>query len=152
MSNILHYFTEFGGWSWLILGALLLLLEVLVPGIFMLWVGIAAIITGLVALTFAIGIKVQLVTFAIAAIAAVLIGIKLFKSDREQSDQPLLNRLGDQLIGQTYTVIEPITQGQGKITIGDSRWSVKGPDTEIGEIVRVTGVDGNKLIVEPVEN
>lgn len=151
MSNILHYFTEFGGWSWLILGAFLLILEVLIPGIFMLWVGFAAIITGLIALMFPISMQMQLIIFAAAAIACVLLGRSLFKSDSDPSDQPLLNKRGEQLVGQSFSVVEPIVNGRGRIRVGDSRWSVKGPDAKEGALVRVTAVDGNMLIIEPID-
>ena len=95
MGNILTYFTELGGWSWLILGAALLLLEVLVPGIFMLWVGFAAIITGVIALAFPISMQIQLLIFAGAAVASVLIGRMLFKNDADPTDQPFLNKRGE---------------------------------------------------------
>lgn len=156
MGNILTHFIELGGWSWLILGAALLLLEVLVPGIFMLWVGFAAIITGVIALIFPISMQIQLLIFAGAAVASVLIGRMLFKNDADPSDQPLLNRRGEQLVGKSYKVVEPIVGGRGKIAVGDSRWSVTAPETgadiPAGTTVRVTGLDGNQLTVEPIES
>ncbi len=151
MGNIINYFLELGGWSWLILGAALLLAEILIPGVFMLWVGVAAILTGLIALTVPVGIKLQLIIFAAAAIASVLIGRTLFTNSSDPSDQPLLNQRGAQMVGKTYRVTDAIEQGRGKIAAGDSRWSVIGPDAAVGTTVRVTGMDGNRLTVEPVE-
>lgn len=148
--HIIGYFTEFGGWSWLILGAVLLMLEILMPGIFMLWVGIGAIITGFVTLLLPIGIKSQLLIFMGASLISVLLGRK-YVMNEEPSDQPLLNQRTDQLIGKTVTVTSPITGGIGKVKVGDSHWTAKGPDTEKGTRVRVTGIDGNRLIVEELE-
>lgn len=151
MGNIITYFIELGGWSWLILGAALLLAEILIPGVFMLWVGVAAILTGLIALAFPMSMNVQLVIFAGCAIASVLIGRTLFTSSSDPSDQPLLNQRTAQMIGKTYRVTDAIEQGRGKIAVGDSRWSVIGPDAAVGSTVRVTGIEGNRLTVEPAE-
>lgn len=148
--HIIGYFTEFGGWSWLILGAVLLMLEILMPGIFMLWVGIGAIITGFVTLLLPIGIKTQLIIFMAASLISVLLGRK-YVMNEEASDQPLLNQRTDQLIGKVVSVTTPIKAGIGKVKVGDSHWTASGLDADKGSRVRVTGIDGNRLIVEAVE-
>ncbi len=148
MGNIIPYIMSVGPWSWLILGCILLGLEVLLPGTFMLWFGVAAIVTGVVSFLAPIGLEVQLIIFAVASLISVLIGRKLYSSNEIASDQPLLHKRGAQLIGQSFKVTRAIESGKGKVKVGDSEWMVKGEDAELGTIVKVVALDGNTLIVE----
>jgi membrane protein implicated in regulation of membrane protease activity len=148
MGNIIPYIMSIGPWSWLILGCILLGLEVLLPGIFMLWFGVAALATGTLALVAPIGFEWQLISFALASLISVLIGRKLYSSNEAASDQPLLHKRGAQLIGQSFKVKKAIENGKGKVQVGDSVWIVKGEDAEVGTIVKVVALDGNTLIVE----
>lgn len=150
-NHIYQLFTEYGGWSWLILGGVLLVLEILMPGIFMLWFGLAALVTGAITLLIEPGFQLQLIIFALSSLISVLIGRKLFIGRDDESDQPLLNKRGDQLIGKTFKVTSAIVNGYGKVKIGDSVWSVTGPDRQEGALVRVTAVEGNRLTVEAVD-
>ena len=151
MNDISSLFIEFGGWSWLILGAILLALEIMVPGIFMLWLGLAAMVTGLATLLFSVNVQAQLIIFAITSVITVLIGRKLFAARNNDTDQPYLNQRRGQLIGKTFVVTSSIENGRGKVKIGDTVWTAEGPDTQIGDRVRVIGVDGNRVLVERTE-
>lgn len=145
---------ELGPWTWWILGLVLLGLEILVPGVFLLWVGLAAIVVG--ALSFALWEtaawtwQVQLLVFAVLAVAAVIIGRKvLARSGGDASDQPLLNRRVDSLVGRTATLEEPIRNGRGRIRLDDTIWVVRGPDLAAGTDVRVTAIVDGDLTVTP---
>lgn len=151
MNDISSLFIEYGGWSWLILGAILLALEIMVPGIFMLWLGLAAMVTGLATLLFSVNVQAQLIIFAITSVITVLIGRKLFAARNNDTDQPYLNQRRGQLIGKTFVVTSSIENGRGKVKIGDTVWTAEGPDTQIGDRVRVIGVDGNRVLVERTE-
>ena len=149
-------FNELGPWNWMVLGFVLLTLEILVPGVFMLWIGLAALIVGALSLMFwSAGFwiwQVQILVFLALALACALAGKKLMGGRRDDSDQPLLNRRGDQLIGRMATLTEPITNGRGRVKIGDTTWRVSGPDLPAGAKVRVkaaTDLD-LELVVEPV--
>ena len=148
MGNIIPYIMSIGPWSWLILGCILLGLEVLLPGTFMLWFGVAAVITGGIALVAPIGVQTQIIIFIAASLISVLIGRTLYASSEQDSDQPLLHKRRAQLIGQSFKVTKTIENGKGKVKVGDSEWIVKGEDAEIGELVKVVVFDGNTLIVE----
>ena len=148
MNHMTNYIIELGAWSWLIFGALLLAIEVLAPGTYMLWVGVAALITGAAAITFGLGFEAQLIVFVTAAVLSVLVGRKFMTGRSDETDQPFLNERQDQLIGKTFTVTTAIKNGRGKVKVGDTVWSVNGPDSETGSQVRVTAVDGNRLTVE----
>ena len=150
MNHMTNFIIELGAWSWLIAGALLLAIEVLAPGTYMLWVGVAALITGACSLAFDIGLQGQLVIFSLTALVSVLLGRRLMARQSNDTDQPLLNERQDQLIGKTFTVTTAIENGKGKVRVGDTVWSVSGPDSSEGTQVKVTAVDGNRLTVEPI--
>lgn len=148
MDFIPPYLVELGAWNWLIVAVVLLGLELLAPGIFLVWLGIAAAVTGVIALTIDIGWQWQLVLFAILAMVSVFAAHRYLRGNLDTpSDRPLLNRRALQHVGKSYTLAEPIENGRGKIRIGDSLWQVEGPDTPVGESVTVTGADGTVLQV-----
>lgn len=145
------YIIELGAWNWLILAGLFMALELLAPGIFLIWFGIAAAIVGLLALLIEFAWQWQLVLFAMLSLAAVYVANKYLRVGDTVSDRPLLNRRAQQHVGKTYTLVEPIENGRGKVKIGDSLWRVEGPDAPAGVAVRVTGADGTVLHVELLE-
>lgn len=136
-------------WWWLLAAAILAILEVLVPGIFLVWMALAAALTGVAVWAFDLSFAVQLSLFALLAFAAVLGGRRVYDRNPVPSSDPNLNDRAARLIGQTVTVVNAIHQGEGRVKVGDSVWSAKGPDAEVGSQVRVTGADGNCLSVEP---
>ncbi len=148
MGNIIPYLLNLGPWFWLILGFLLLGLEVLIPGTFMLWFGVAAVVTGGLVLAIPMGVQAQIIIFSIASVISVFIGRYLYSASNSTSENPLLHKRGQQLIGQTFKVTQAIENGKGKVKVGDSEWIVKGEDADVGTIVKVVALDGNSLIVE----
>lgn len=146
-------FVELGPWNWMVLGFLLLAAEILVPGVFLLWIGIAAVLTGALSLqlwSFAFWTwHIQVLVFLALAMASVWIGKKLVdaREDRE-TDEPLLNRPVEQLIGRTASLDEAIREGRGRIRLGDTIWRVTGPDLPAGTRVRVVAAKGSDLHVE----
>ncbi|MBS9721020.1 NfeD family protein [Tianweitania sp. BSSL-BM11] len=150
---ILSALADLGPWSWILLGMILLGLEIAVPGVYLLWSGIAALIIGAVSFplwdTALWTWHVQVVLFLVLSLLAAFIGTRYVGIYDTQSDEPLLNRPGIQLIGRTAILRDPITEGRGRIQLGDTMWLVQGPDLPAGGRVRVTGVSGSELIVEP---
>lgn len=149
---IIEWIASLGPWSWMVFGAALLAIEVLVPGVYLLWLGIAAILTG--ALSFALsGVsfwlwQTQIVVFLVLAIASTLAGRRYFPAGgKDDTDEPLLNLRSQQLVGRTAILEEPILEGRGRIRLGDTLWRVSGPDLPSGARVRVTGANGNQLTV-----
>lgn len=140
-------FANLGGWSWIILAAILLALEVTSPGIFLMWFGFAAAITGVLAFAFDISWQWQLVWFCLLTLAAVLIALKYLRKHPLASERPLLNERAVQQIGQCYDLVDPIVNGRGSVKIGDSIWRVQGPELPKGTRVRVLGCDGTLLKV-----
>lgn len=147
---------DLGPWNWMVLGCALLALEILAPGFFLLWIGIAALITGAASLllldqgwwTW----QAQVVAFLVLALISAYLGSRLMRARHGDSDLPLLNRRSEQLIGRTATLTEPISNGRGRIRIGDTLWRVSGPDLPVGTQVKVTSVATGdlELVVEKV--
>jgi membrane protein implicated in regulation of membrane protease activity len=139
-------------WHWWILAGLLLILELTAPAFFFLWLGIAAAAVGLILMVFpSIGIETQLVLFAIAAVFSVLAWRKYRESRPIITDQPNLNRRGQQYVGRVFSLTQPITNGVGKVIVDDSTWKVKGPDLPTGTHIKVTGVEGVVFQVESAD-
>ena len=124
---------------WLSLGLILCIAEILAPGIFLLWLGIAALLTGLLALVLPVPIAAQLAAFAVLAVVSVFIGRRWTKSDAIASDDPLLNDRLARLIGQQVTVEDAIAGGRGRVRVGDSVWAATGADAPAGALVTITG-------------
>ena len=140
---------ELGPWNWMVLGFILLVLEIAVPGVFLLWIGIAALIVGAASLAlWDAGFwtwQVQVVVFLALSLVSAYIGKQIVGRREGQTDQPLLNRRGEQMIGRTATLAEPIREGRGRIQLGDTLWRVSGPDLPAGARVKVTGADDTAL-------
>ncbi len=139
-------------WHWWMLAGLLLIFELTAPAFFFLWLGIAAAAVGLILLVFpSIGLETQLVLFSIASVLSIIIWRKYRESRPLKTDQPNLNRRGHQYIGRVFSLNNPIINGEGKVTVDDSTWRVKGPDLPAGTSIKVTGVDGVIFTVEAAE-
>ena len=140
-------------WHWWVLAVVLIVLEVLSPAAFFLWIGAAAGAVGVLFYVFPeMPWELQITAFAVFSVVAVMVGRRLFRPGAEPSDQPALNRRGQQYVGRTFNLDLPIENGQGKIRVDDSTWKIRGPDCAAGTHVRVTGVDGVVLLVEPDED
>ncbi|KMS57287.1 MULTISPECIES: NfeD family protein [Sphingobium] len=137
-------------WGWLVFAALLGIAEVMIPGVFLIWIAIAAAITGLVALALPIALPLQFLLFAALSIAAVYAGRRWYVDNPVASTDPLLNDRTARLIGQIVTVVEPIVGGEGRVRVGDSVWTATGADADAGARVRIVGADGTMLRVEGV--
>lgn len=138
---------------WWILALLLIASEVLLPGYFLLWIGIAAAAMGvLVWLLPPLGLLLQAVLFALLAFAACVLYARLLRPrlERREPGSERLNRRGEQMIGQRYELVEPIVNGRGKARVGDGQWLVSGPDLPLGTTVEVLAVEGTTLQVRAV--
>src|SRR5690606_23528190 len=149
---LLNLFSDLGAWSWMVLGFVLLAAEIVLPGVFLLWIGIAAILTGALSLQLwdwsVWTWQVQVLVFLVLAIASAVTGRRIMGARETEGDEPLLNQRGEQRIGRTATLAEPITDGVGRVRLGDTTWRVTGPDLPAGTRVRIVAARGSDLIVE----
>ena len=135
-------------WGWLVFAALLGVAEVMIPGVFLIWVALAAAVTGLIALLLPVSVPVQLLIFALLCLVSVWGGRRWYVANPVNSQDPLLNDRTARLIGEVVLVVEPIEAGRGRVKVGDSVWSCRGPDAPAGSRVRVVGAEASVLQVE----
>ncbi len=135
-------------WGWLALGLVLAIGEMTIPGVFLIWLAGAAIVTGLLAWVVPLSIEVQVVIFAALALISVFAGRNWLRRHPVESADPLMNDRGARAVGELVLVTHAIDGGHGKVKLADSEWLVKGPDAEPGTRMRVTGHDGVVLLVE----
>lgn len=142
---------EHAPWAWLIAGLALCAAEIVAPGVFLLWIGLAALALGLLELLVVVPFAWSLVLFGVMAVAFSLIGRRLYGGWQNGEDQPL-NRRAQALAGRVLILSEPIVAGSGRAHVQDTVWRVTGPDAPAGAKVRVTGTTegGVVLTVEPV--
>ncbi len=135
-------------WGWLALGLMLAVGEMVIPGVFLIWLAVAAIVTGLIAWVVPIGVAVQVAIFAALAMISVFAGRNWLRSHPVQAADPMMNDRGGRAVGELVIVTHAIDGGHGKVKLGDSEWLANGPDAEPGTRMRVTGHDGVVLLVE----
>ena len=146
MADVLQ---SLGAWSWMVLGLVLMGLELLAPGVFLIWLGLAAVLTGLLDAALGLSWQTALLVFAALAVVAVVSGRLLTRArDEEETGRPPLNRRGHALVGRVFTLEAPMVEGCGRIRVDDSSWRVVGPDAPAGARVRVVRVDGATLVVQ----
>ena len=135
---------------WFGVALALMAAETIVPGAFLLWFGLAALVMGVVVLVIPdLSVLWQATLFAVLSIVAVLVYRKFFRSVVETlGEQPLLNRKVDQMVGRTFVLHEPIVNGFGKVRVNDALWTVTGPDLPAGTRIQVMGADGPTLKVQ----
>jgi len=138
-------------WYWWALAAVLLIFEMMLPGVVFLFLAIGAAAAGAVLLVAVdLSLELQLVIFAVVAVAsAIALRPTLRRLQSRDTPPNTLNARGDSLVGKTIVLDAPILGGQGRVKLGDGSWSVTGPDMAAGSRVRVAAVNGTELRVEP---
>lgn len=137
-----------GPWSWLVLGAVLFGLELLAPGVFLMWLGLAALLVGLASFAVDWSWQAQVVAFVVCALAAVPVWRRISIAQRGVEPEGFLNRRSEAFVGRVFTLEKPIVDGAGTVRIGDTIWRVTGPDLAAGSRVRVVRAEGALLTVE----
>ncbi len=138
---------------WFILGAFLIIVEIFAPGTFLLWFGIAAIITAGAAFIMPGALVLQIIVMAIASALAVLMGRKFYKKlgDTSDSSEEPLNERTSRYIGHVSVLESDVISGRGRIKIEDASWLCEcAEDLPKGSQVEVTGANGTVLIVKPI--
>lgn len=141
---------QLGPWTWVVLGLVLLALEVMVPGSFLMWLGLAALGVGLLGFLVDLSWHFELLVFAALALVFIVAGRKFFaKRGDESNDTPGLNARAEAFIGRQVTLEEPLVGGTGRVKLGDTLWRVEGEDAPVGAKLKVVGARGATLQVEP---
>ncbi|MEN9434104.1 MAG: hypothetical protein RLZZ422_1693 [Pseudomonadota bacterium] len=141
-------------WHWLTLGAILLALEIVVPGAIVMWFGFGAMVTGLVLLLVpSLSVAAQLILFVVLSVISLIAWRKSpwYKEETTPSDTPGLNDRLNSNIGKIYTLSTPIINGRGTVEVDGTIWQVQGADAPTGTRVKVVSLDGVFFNVETVE-
>ena len=138
-------------WYWWAFAAVLLVFEMMLPGIVFLFLALGAVAAGAFMLVVSdLGLELQLFVFAIVSVAsAVVLRPTLKRLQQGRPQDATINARGDSLVGRTIVLDAPILNGRGRVTVGDGSWTVTGPDMVAGSKVRVAAVNGTELSVEP---
>ena len=107
-------------YTWLAIGLVLAIAEMAIPGVFLIWMAGAALITGLVAWLLPIGLPLQIVIFALLSIIAVFTGKRVLKDHPVVAADPKMNQRGERVVGETVVVTQAIEGGSGRVRLGDS--------------------------------
>ena len=137
-------------WVWFTVGLLLCGVEMLVPGIYLVWLGMAALATGAIVFVTDASLAMQVIMFVSLSLIFAYSSKRWLRDQSNESTDPLLNRRGARLVGETAVVTQAIAHGAGRVKLGDSEWIAQGPDMAVGEHVRVYGTEGAILLVEAV--
>lgn len=137
-------------WIWITLGLALAALELLVPGVYLIWLAAAAIVTGALTYLLDLGLAAQVIDFVFLALIFAFSARRFLRDKPIVGADPLLNKRGGRLVGETAVVTQAFDGGSGRIRHGDSEWLARGPDVAVGARVRIIGSDGSILLVEPV--
>ena len=137
-------------WVWIVIGLVLAALEMLVPGVYLIWLAIAAILTGILTFGLDLGLPSQVIIFVSLSLIAAFSAKRFLRDSPIVSSDPLLNQRGSRLVGETGLLTMAIDGGTGRVKHGDSEWLARGPNMEAGTRVRIVGNDGAILLVEPV--
>jgi hypothetical protein len=134
-------------WYWMIVAVLLGAAEIVLPGVFLIWIAAAAAVTGLVTLVASPSVALQFSLFAGLALIATWAGRRWYVANPVPSADPLLNDRGARLVGETVELTSAIVNGRGRAKVGDSEWNVRGPDAAVGSCMKVLGVEDGALVV-----
>lgn len=138
-------------WLWWGIASLMLVLELMTFGGFLLWIALSAGITGLIAwLMPDLSLAWQAALFSVAAIASTFLWRGYLQKHPKGAASRTLNRRAEQYIGRVVTLAEAVTNGQGRIHLDDTLWRVEGQDMPAGTKVKITGVDGIILKIEAI--
>lgn len=136
-------------WHWWMVAVALVILEILAPTFFALWMAIAAFLTGVALyLVPEMQWEYQVFLFAILSVVSIIVWRHYYNKNPIATDEPLLNRRGEQYVGRVITLKEPIIDGQGKVQVDDSTWKIEGEDCPAGTKIKVVSVNNVVFQVE----
>ena len=146
----MEWVSEINFWHWLIIAVVLISIEMLLVGSFyLLWMGIAAGVVGsIMYFVPTLSLLAQVLIFTVLSVVTLVVYKQYQKNNPVLSDQPNLNRRGEQYVGRVFTLENPIVNGVGKVRVDDSTWKVSGADMAAGTKVKVAAVEGTTFLVE----
>ena len=152
--TFIEMLSQSNNWSWFILAAVLVLAELILPGLFLLWIAVAAAIMGVFMLLLPVALtwQIQLLVFTALSVAVIYAGKRYFSyGNGDAPDNNGLNKRGRRLVGSVITVDKITSSDRGKARVGDSFWTISGNNLVVGAEMQVVDLEGNVLIVEKLD-
>lgn len=143
-------------WGWIIAGVIVAGLEILIPGIYLMWIGLGAFVVGLI-LTLLPGLPLgwQMLVFAVSMLSSVGFGFWIQRRSGRTPHAMFLNEEMKAMVGHTYIAIAPFAVGRGRIKVQDSSYAAIS-DEEIlaGDAVEVIAIEDGwpKVVKAPMES
>ena len=138
-------------WHWFLIATFLITIEAVAPFAYFLWLGIAAIIQGILLYFVPMTGILPIIIYACIASLVTLVGRYFVPFHHALKGEENINRASDRLVGKLITLSAPIIDGKAQIKVGSSVWIASGPDLAEGTMVKIVDVENNLLIVEPVQ-
>jgi len=139
-------------WGWTIVAAGVGLVELHAPGSYLIWIALGAALTAALHSVWELSITAQVSSFIIASAFSCLAGFFVYRRfDRRLSDGPTLNQRGLLTVGTRGVVCSNLTNGEGKVRLGDTVWLAEGPDLVEGTSIIVRSIRGSRVTVEAAE-
>lgn len=138
--------------NWVIAGLALSLLELIVPGVYLIWFGFAAFVVSIAVYFMPLEFTTQLIVFAIASGIFAVIGVAVYRYIFSKAQVPAeyknLNNTAEQYVGQLVTVAEDTADNRTKVKIGDTYWlaSCQKPFKQ-GDTAKVVGVKDSLILI-----
>ncbi|WDR01236.1 NfeD family protein [Devosia algicola] len=148
--EVVDFIGQYGAWSWIVAGLILFALELMVPGGFLLWLGISGIVTGVIVMVQPMDWPWQWLVFGVLGLVSISLWVRFNRNRHQNSDRPYLNRRAERFVGHEGVLEEPLMNGYGRLALGDTVWRISGPNLPIGTRVRIVGSEGAVLKVEPI--
>ena len=150
----LPFIFESDATNWIVVGLILSLLELIAPGVYLIWFGFAAFVMSVVVYFTPLALTTQLIWFAVFSAIFALIGLYvygyIFKKTKTPTEYSHLNDSAAQYVGQTVTLAEDVVDNRTKVKIGDGYWiAACEKPLKRGNNAKVVGVkDGVILVIE----
>ena len=138
-------------WGWMIAGAIIAGLEILFPGIFLVWIGLGAFAVGVVLTRYPeLPLAWQMLVFAVSMVSSLSIGFWIQRHSDRSRDARFLNEELEAMVGQTYIANSRFVAGHGRIKVKDSSYAASSDsDIEAGELVEVVDIhDGRPKVAK----
>ena len=112
---------------WFVLGCVLLVLELFTPGVYLLWIGLAALTTATLTYFFAMSLTAQILLFALLGFIFLGIGVTLFRTPASERYTSHVNQRAESLIGTILTLEEDIVEPRLMYKKYDTHWVIQCP-------------------------
>ena len=136
---------------WFIIGLILFLLELVLPGFVIFFFGVGAWITAIVCLISNPGVNLQVIVFAITSVLSLLALRKMIQQRIFYTKESLSEGVEDEFTGKEAVALMDIIPGKrGKVEFKGTTWNAESlKEVSEGQTVVILEKDNFKLIVEP---